>query len=75
MGEILAELAGAPVLTVSEIEGFGRRGGIINFYLEENRVRFEINPRAAEAGGLRISSELLSLGKIVVAEQREPGDR
>ena len=75
LDEILAELEGAPVLTVSEVEGFGRRGGVINFYLEENRVRFEINPEAAEEDGLRISSELLNLGKIVLAEQRGSGDR
>jgi hypothetical protein len=75
LGEILAELEGAPVLTVSEIEGFGRRGGVINFYLEQNRVRFEINPEAAREDGLRISSELLNLGKIVVAEQRGSGQR
>lgn len=75
MDEILAELAGAPILTVSEIEGFGARGGIVNFYLEENRVRFEINPQAAAQCGLRVSSELLSLGKIVVAEPRGPLER
>lgn len=68
---ILAELEGSPVLTVSEVEEFGRRGGMINFYLEDNRVRFEVNPQAAAREGLKISSELLSLGKIVVAEQRQ----
>jgi hypothetical protein len=75
VGEILAGLGGAPILTVSEIEGFGARGGIINFYLEQNRVRFEINAEAAAQCGLRVSSELLSLGRIVVAEPRGPVER
>jgi hypothetical protein len=63
--DILGVLAGRSVLTVSEVEDFAARGGIINFVLVDNRVRFEINPDAAEHGGLKISSELLRLGRIV----------
>lgn len=65
VGEILSRLDNRDILTVSDIDGFARRGGIINFYLEGNRVRFEINPASARRGGLKISSQLLSLGKIV----------
>lgn len=65
MGEILPKFNAGVILTVSEVEGFTRRGGIINFYLEGNKVRFEINPAAAQREGLKISSQLLSLGKIV----------
>lgn len=36
-------------------------GGIVNFVLRENRVRFTIDPRAAAENGLAISSKLLSL--------------
>ena len=63
--QILAGLRGSPVLTVSEVEGFALRGGVINFYLQGNKVRFEINPDAAQRGGLRVSAQLLSLGRIV----------
>ena len=65
IGEILPELGSRPVLTVGDIPGFARGGGDINFFLEGNKVRFEINPNAAQANGLKISSQLLSLGKIV----------
>ena len=65
VGEILAELDSRAVLTVSEIEGFARSGGNINFYLEDKKVRFEINPTAARREGLKVSSQLLSLGKII----------
>ncbi len=65
VADLLVELAPHPVLTVSEIEGFGSAGGSINFVLETNKVRFEINPTAARSRGLRISSELLSLGRLV----------
>ncbi len=63
--EILSALDDKPILTVSEIEGFAERGGGINFYLEGNKVRFEVNPDAAQHDGLKVSSQLLSLGKIV----------
>ncbi len=62
---IFESLQGASVLTVGETEGFTRKGGIINFTLEEDRVRFEINVNAARAAGLKISSRLLSLAKII----------
>jgi hypothetical protein len=65
VGEILSQLDSRPVLTVSEIESFARNGGDIDFYLSGGKVRFEINPQSAQRCGLRISSQLLSLGKIV----------
>ena len=63
--EILSALDDRPVLTVSEIEGFARLGGSINFYLDGGKVRFEVNPAAAQRDGLKVSSQLLSLGKII----------
>ena len=65
VADVLSELDSKPTVTVSEIDGFARNGGVINFYLEEKKVRFEINPVAAQNDGLKISSQLLSLGKIV----------
>ncbi len=65
IGEILAQLDPLAVLTVSEVEGFAGRGGTINFYLDENKVRFEINPDAARNRGIKLNAQLLSLGRIV----------
>ena len=61
---IRQELAGRPVLTVGDAPGFVERGGMIAFYLEENRVRFEVDPGALEANGLRLSSRVLALARI-----------
>ncbi len=69
---IMAKLDSGPVLTVSETRDFARRGGIINFYLEGNKVRFEINPSAAQRDKLKISAQLLSLGKIVTGQEGAP---
>jgi hypothetical protein len=62
---ILAGLRGTPVLTVSEVDEFCQNGGIINFYLQDNKVKFEVNPDAAERGGLKFSSKMLNLARIV----------
>jgi hypothetical protein len=40
-------------------------GAVINFRLDGDRVRFEIDPGAAERQRLRISSRLLTLGRPV----------
>ena len=65
VGEILSQLGAKPILTVSDADSFARDGGAIDFYLAGGKVRFEINPGAAQRRGLKISSQLLSLGKIV----------
>jgi len=62
---LLETLRGAPVLTVGDALGFIRHGGIINFIVRDNRLRFEINPDAASRAGLRISSKLLTLASVV----------
>jgi hypothetical protein len=52
---------GPGVLTVGEEEGFLRGGGMIAFLLENRRVRFRIDRKAAENAGLRLSSKLLNV--------------
>lgn len=63
--DILQGLKEAKVLSVSEIDGFAERGGMINFISERNKIRFEINSEAARRTGLTISSELLKLARVV----------
>jgi hypothetical protein len=69
--EILSDLDSKPILKVSEVDGFAQDGGSINFYLEGTKVRFEINPSATQSDGLKISSQLLSLGKIVASAKED----
>ncbi len=57
------------VLTVSDIEGFLEAGGIINFVMEDQKVRFEINVTAAKRAKVKIRSQLLRLAKRVVEEE------
>jgi hypothetical protein len=66
MKEIVAGLRGASVLTVGDTKGFAAQGGMINFVLENDRVQFEVNRKAAEEARLKISSKLLSVAKLVI---------
>ena len=50
------------VLTVGENPGFVNDGGVLRFYLEDGKVRFEISADAARAAGLRVSAQLLRVG-------------
>jgi hypothetical protein len=52
------------ILTISEAPNFCRSGGMINLFLDGDKVRFEINIRNAEKARLKISSHLLNLAKI-----------
>lgn len=63
--EVLAVAERSHVLTVGDTAYFIRRGGVINLTIEENKVRFEINLDAANRAGLRISAQLLKLGKVL----------
>jgi len=71
--EILAALAGMSVLTVSDIPQFAQRGGMIQFVMRENKVRFEVNLTTAERDGLTMSSQLLKVA-VNVRRSSQPGD-
>ena len=66
----LRAVRGQPILTVGEEPGFISSGGIARFYIDGGHVRFEINPMAAGQAGLRISSRLLRLARIVGGQDR-----
>ncbi|MGH9713456.1 MAG: YfiR family protein [Candidatus Acidiferrales bacterium] len=68
--EIIGFVRGHNVLIVGESEGFAAAGGTIQFVLDQNRVRFAINPGAAKRAGLKISSKLLALALIVHDDAR-----
>jgi len=59
--QIISCLKSNSVLTVGEMDGFTASGGIINFVIRANKVRFEINDDAAKNARLKISSKLTSL--------------
>ena len=68
--QVLASLQGSSVLTVADMDHFVESGGMIQFLIEDSRVRFAIDVGAANRARVKISSKLLSLARTVTAAER-----
>lgn len=55
-----------PIVTVGDEPAFLDHGGLIRLRAVDGRIRFDINARAAQRVGLRVSSQLLSLAATVL---------
>jgi hypothetical protein len=66
------EVSAQSILTVGDSRDFLERGGMIQFLVESNRVRFSINTRNTQAVGLKIGSRLLRLAKEVISKEEPP---
>jgi len=62
---ILRSLEGKNILTISDIKRFAEVGGVIGFATKKNKIRLEVNLKAANHAKLDISSKLLKLVDIV----------
>lgn len=67
---LLKVLEKATVLTVSDMEQFAERGGMVAFTVEDQKVRFNVNVEAVERAGLKMGSQLLKLARIVSEKPR-----
>jgi hypothetical protein len=70
--QIMTKVKGRSILTVSDMDEFGHRGGMIRFLIRENRVQLRINVESAKAAGLKISSKLLRPAEIVSRRSKTP---
>jgi hypothetical protein len=61
LAPLISNLKGLPILTVADMDGFLESGGMIQFLMEDNRVRVSIDVGIASRAGLKVSSKLLSL--------------
>jgi hypothetical protein len=66
IADIIASVKDHSVLTVGDVKGFLEAGGVTNFIVEEQKVRFEINVTTAKQAKLEIRSKLLRLAKRIV---------
>lgn len=69
----LAALAGSNALTVGDSPLFLERGGMIQFVLENKRVRFAVNLDAVKRTRLELSSELLRVAASVTGVPHAEG--
>jgi hypothetical protein len=65
--QIHANLASRPILTVSEMTGFSRDGGMVTLMNVDNRLRFDVNLRAVHDAGLNINTDALEQANAVHA--------
>jgi uncharacterized protein DUF4154 len=65
LAEVLGSVRGSSALVIGETEDFAQRGGGIQFFLEDQRLRFAINVDALQRARLTASSKLLALARIV----------
>ncbi|MES1166713.1 MAG: YfiR family protein [Pseudomonadota bacterium] len=69
LDKIIASLKGRSLLTVGDADTFIRKGGVVRFVTENNKIRLRINVEAAKASDLTISSKLLRPATIVTADK------
>ena len=67
LAAILDRIKDRNMLTVSDAEDFGRRGGMVRFLVEDRHVKLRINLQASKAAGLTISSKLLRIAEITAS--------
>lgn len=65
MDMILRKLAGKRMVTISDIPGFAKAGGMVELTVNGDRVGVTLNRKAAQKQGLEFNAQLLRLAKVV----------
>ena len=65
LNQVTRQLDNQATLMFSDTPGFAEKGSHINFYIENSKVRFEINHLASTLAGVKISSRVLAFAKLV----------
>jgi len=65
IAELLEYAKNKNILLVGEGEQFAKLGGTIAFIIKNNKIRFVINLKSAQKAGIKISSKLLRLAKVI----------
>ena len=68
----LEALRRSPALTVGDGPDFLRRGGMVEFVVVDQTVRFQIDAAEVRRAGLQVSSRVLALATRVVGEPETP---
>jgi uncharacterized protein DUF4154 len=68
LDETLAATRGQPILTITESASADDAGGIVNFVVVDDKVRFDIALESAEHSNLKISGRLLAVARKVTGK-------
>lgn len=63
---VLDNVAGRPVLTISDAPGFARQGGCIELVKQQDKISFIINREAIDKQGLALSYKVYSMALEVI---------
>lgn len=66
---ILKAVEGTRTLTVGESPDFLRAGGVMSFFVEDRKLRFEVNLKGADRAGLVVSSKLLRIARVMKGDE------
>ncbi len=68
--KVVAQLGNRPVLTVSDVPNFTQNGGMVDFFIgDQRKVRLRVNPDIAKSAGLTVSSKLLRVAEVARGEE------
>ena len=73
--QILSTLENRPLLTVSDIEGFAANSGMVELATKSDKIRLVINLSAVKKPGIKLSSNLIELARLVVEQPKKKIDR
>ncbi len=62
----LKQVAGYPVLTISDTDSFLEQGGMIALFRQHNKVHFSVNRKNANDAGISFSSQMLKMATQIV---------
>lgn len=65
LAEVVSKVKGKSTLIVTEKPGLARQGSAINFVVQDNKTKFELNKANAEKYNLKVSSNLSSLAIVI----------
>jgi hypothetical protein len=65
LGKFIDSANSSGVLLISETSGFSKAGVHINFYIEEEKLKFEINEKSLASAGFKVSYLLMQNNRII----------
>lgn len=65
LNEILKKFSNKPILIITEKKGYAKKGSHINFVINQNKLRFEVNMNTLKETNLKVSSALLQHAIII----------
>jgi hypothetical protein len=65
ISKVLEKLKGKNTLLVTDKDGMIKKGACINFFYEDNKQRFEVSNENVKQQGLKISTKLSSIAKVI----------